>query len=67
MKWRFFRNMLPLGIVLFLHGLHASHHAPQTYDDPNFVNKMILVAIAVATIALGHLIQKAEGKLRSTH
>ena len=65
MGWRFYRNLLPFSLVFFMHGAHASRDAPQTYDDPDFVNKMIIVAIVFATSAIGHLIQKEEDKLKS--
>jgi hypothetical protein len=66
MAWRFCRNMLLLAVLL-LHGLHASRDAPRTYDDPEFINKMILVAFGFVSFAIAHVIQREEDKLKSTH
>jgi hypothetical protein len=65
MVWRLWREILA-AIIFVTHGLHAFHDAPQTYDDPHFTNKIIIVAIGFAAIAIGHLIQREEDKLKST-
>ena len=66
MGWRFYRNLLPFGLVFFMHGAQASRDGPQTYDNPDFINKMIMVVIVFATFAIAHLIQKEEDRLKST-
>jgi hypothetical protein len=64
MAWR--RNMLPMSLVFLAHGLLELRHAPQTYDDPEFINKLIHVALGIAVIAFAHFIQKEEDRLEST-
>jgi hypothetical protein len=66
MGWRFYRIVALLGFVFLMHGLHALHNAPQTYDDPYFVDKMIVVALAFVAIIMTHQIQEAEDNLKST-
>jgi hypothetical protein len=66
MGWRFYRDMLLLGLVYLMHSLHAMHGMPETYDDPYFMDKMTFVSIGVVTVIVGHLILKEEDKLKST-
>ncbi len=66
MRWRFYRAMAVLGVAYFSHGLHVIQYAPQTFDDPHFVGKMITVVLAATTAVIAHQVHKAEAKLKST-
>jgi hypothetical protein len=66
-RWQYCWNTLLVGLVWALHGLHAGRDAPETFDDPHFFDKVILVLVGVGTFILGHKIQEEERKLKSTH
>ena len=64
-NWRFLWQVLIAAIVFFLHGAHVAHHAPHTYDDPGFWNKVALVGVAAFGVFVAHHIRKIEDRLKS--
>ncbi len=66
MSWRYYGQIIWLGLAFFLHSLHGLHHTPDTYDDPYFWDKVVLMGIGFLVPFVVHQIQKSENNLKST-